>query len=74
MDNVKLGTLVLVKQHNLSPTCWQLDRIVEVYPGKDNLIRIVKLNAVNGKLQTRNFGTMFTSLCSTTLNVVTCEQ
>lgn len=50
-DNVKIGNLVLIKEDNL-PTCkWLLGRIIELFPGLDNKIRVVKVRTANGILK-----------------------
>ncbi|KAH1025485.1 hypothetical protein HUJ05_010205, partial [Dendroctonus ponderosae] len=42
--NFKVGTLVLVK-HDSGPILdWKLGRIVKLYPGKDNVCRVVDKN------------------------------
>lgn len=42
--------LVLVKTNNLPPLQWKMGRVVEVYPGIDNVTRVVKLKTANGML------------------------
>ncbi|XP_063929879.1 uncharacterized protein LOC135142140 [Zophobas morio] len=43
-----VGTLVLIKEDNLPPLQWQLGRIVQVHPGKDDLVRVVSVQCRNG--------------------------
>jgi len=33
-----------------SPVAWTLARVIEVYPGKDGLVRAVKLRASSGEI------------------------
>lgn len=42
-ENVKVGQLVLLRDENSIPTKWPVARILEVYPGQDNNVRVVKL-------------------------------
>jgi hypothetical protein len=46
--NVSKDMLVLIKDDNLPPCRWSLARIVEVIPGKDNQIRVVRVKTANG--------------------------
>ncbi|XP_076686036.1 uncharacterized protein LOC143378082 [Andrena cerasifolii] len=45
---LKVGTLVLLKEENLPPMRWCLGRILEVYPGNDNIIRVVTVKTIHG--------------------------
>ena len=42
-QNYQIGDVVLVVEPNANRGQWPLGRIVEVYPGTDGLIRIVKV-------------------------------
>lgn len=48
-ENLTPGNLVLGKEDNLSLTHWKLGRIVQVHPGKDNLVRVVTIKTINGE-------------------------
>ncbi|KAJ8027040.1 hypothetical protein HOLleu_32065 [Holothuria leucospilota] len=48
--NCKVGDLVLVVDNNLPRNKWVLGRIVETYPGKDNLIRTVRVKTQGTEL------------------------
>jgi len=41
--NLSIDDVVLVKESNTPPASWHIARVMETYPGKDNLIRAVKL-------------------------------
>lgn len=42
-ENVKVGQLVLLREEKVPPCKWPVARVVEVYPGEDNQVRVVKL-------------------------------
>lgn len=46
--NVKPGMIVVLKEDNLPPQCWRLGRVVNVYPGADNLVRVVDVKTKTG--------------------------
>ena len=46
--NFKVGDIVCVKGEQTSPTRWPLARIIEVIPGKDGLVRVVKIQTSKG--------------------------
>ncbi|KAB0798916.1 hypothetical protein PPYR_06796 [Photinus pyralis] len=48
-SNLLVGDLVLVREDHLPPLEWCLARILEVMPGRDNKVRVVKLKTVNGE-------------------------
>ncbi|CAG7784723.1 unnamed protein product [Allacma fusca] len=50
-DNIKIGTLVLIKDDRLPSLKWKLGRVTEVHPGKDNLVRVVTLKTSEGELK-----------------------
>lgn len=41
--NLKPGDLVIVKEDNTPPTMWKAARVVEVFPGKDGIVRNVSV-------------------------------
>ena len=47
-DQVKVGSLVLLKQENLPPLSWNLGRIVAVFPGEDQHVRVVEVRTAKG--------------------------
>ncbi|KAB0794623.1 hypothetical protein PPYR_11462 [Photinus pyralis] len=62
-SNLLVGDLVLVREDHLPPLEWCLARILEVMPGRDNKVRVVKLKTVNGEF-TRPFGNTHLFGCS----------
>ncbi|UYV79965.1 hypothetical protein LAZ67_18001210 [Cordylochernes scorpioides] len=47
-DNLKPNQLVLIKEDNPSPLQWRLARILEVYPGSDQKVRVAQVRAATG--------------------------
>ena len=45
---IQLGTVVIVRDNNCHPLCWPLGVIEEVYPGRDNIVRTVKVRTSAG--------------------------
>ena len=50
-EDIKLNDLVIIKEENLAPLQWKLGRIIQLYPGIDGKVRIVKLKTVNGEIK-----------------------
>lgn len=46
--NLRENELVLLKEDHLPPSQWSLGRIIETFPGKDNLVRSVKVKTSHG--------------------------
>lgn len=46
--NIKLGALVVLKDDNLPPLQLTMGRIVEVFPGKDDTVRVVNVKTSSG--------------------------
>ena len=46
--NLKVDTLVLLKEDNTSALKWPLARIMEVIPGPDGKVRVVKVKTSDG--------------------------
>lgn len=44
-----VGDLVLVKESNLPPMKWMMGRIVKLFPGKDNVVRNVRIKTSTGE-------------------------
>ncbi|XP_058449407.1 uncharacterized protein LOC131429350 [Malaya genurostris] len=47
-DEVKVGSLVLLKQENAPPLQWNLGRIVTATPGDDGHVRVVEVRTAKG--------------------------
>lgn len=47
--NITAGTLVLIKERRVPPRFWPAARIIETYPSKDGVVRIVKLKTPKGE-------------------------
>ncbi|XP_043475035.1 uncharacterized protein LOC122506784 [Leptopilina heterotoma] len=46
--NIKLGTMVMVKDDDLPPMKWKLARIIELHPGDDGIVRTVTIKSASG--------------------------
>jgi len=53
-DNVEIGSLVVIKNDTLPGTKWLTGRIVDVFYGDDDKIRVVNLKLPDGKIIRRN--------------------
>ncbi|GBN05803.1 hypothetical protein AVEN_52412-1 [Araneus ventricosus] len=47
-QNLKVGDMVLLKEENLPCCKWILGRIVDVFYGKDNVVRVVNVKTHSG--------------------------
>ncbi|GFW27091.1 integrase catalytic domain-containing protein [Trichonephila clavipes] len=47
-DNARVGDLVLIKEDNLAINKWLMGRLIEVFPKKDNRIRVVTIKTQHG--------------------------
>lgn len=43
LPNMEVGTIVLIKDDNTPSNVWRMGQVTEVCPGKDNMVRVVKL-------------------------------
>ncbi|KAJ8973948.1 hypothetical protein NQ317_013387 [Molorchus minor] len=50
-ENLQIGQLVLIKDDNLPPLVWKLGRIVELFPGPENKVRVVKIKTQRSELK-----------------------
>jgi len=46
--NVTPGDMVLIKEDNVPPLCWPMDRVQEVHPGNDGVVRAVTIKTSKG--------------------------
>ncbi|XP_048479524.1 uncharacterized protein LOC125488579 isoform X1 [Plutella xylostella] len=51
--NVKLGSLVILKEDNAPPMMWPMARIVKLFPGHDSKVRAVEVRTPNNKSHIR---------------------
>lgn len=49
--NLEVGQIVIIKEDNLPPAQWLLGRIVNVFPGKDKLVRVVEVQCKGSVLR-----------------------
>ncbi|XP_058817169.1 uncharacterized protein LOC131680475 [Topomyia yanbarensis] len=47
-DNIRVGTMVVLKEENLPPLKWQLARVTEIQQGPDENVRVVKVQIKDG--------------------------
>ncbi len=47
-ENIKLDTMVLLKEDNEPPMHWPLGRVVALHPGPDKQVRVVSVRTKNG--------------------------
>ncbi|GFY15483.1 uncharacterized protein TNCV_1572941 [Trichonephila clavipes] len=50
-DNVKLNTMVLIKDDNLPVNKWSLGRITKLVPGTDGKVRVVEIKTNKGNIK-----------------------
>lgn len=50
-DNVKPGSMILLKEEHLSPYKWSIGRILSVIPGKDKKVRVVLVKTAQGEFK-----------------------
>ena len=48
-EALKIGQIVLIKDENTPPLSWPMGRIIELHPGKDNIVRVVTVQTYNGQ-------------------------
>lgn len=47
-DNIKVGTMILLKEDNLPPLKWAIGRVVQIFQGKDGNVRVVEVRTKDG--------------------------
>ena len=50
-EELKLGALVILKEHNMAPTQWRRGRVIQLHPGPDGKTRVVTLKTINGEVK-----------------------
>ena len=48
--SLRVGDLVIISSHDVPRSYWPMGRIIEVYPGRDGVVRSIKLKTSNGEL------------------------
>jgi len=48
--NLSIGDVVFVTESNTPPASWHIAWVMETCPGKDNLVRAVKLKTSTGEM------------------------
>ena len=43
-----MGDVVVIREDGTLPTTWPLGKVVQVFPGKDKLVRVVKVRTEKG--------------------------
>lgn len=51
---LQINDLVLLCDERFPPMMWSIARIVEIFPGKDNIIRVVKVKKPDGSISQRS--------------------
>ena len=46
--NLSVGVLVIANEDGMIPTTWPLGRVIEVFTGKDGIMRVVNVKTKNG--------------------------
>ncbi len=46
--NIQPGDLVVIHEDSPIASRWPLARVIEVHPGKDNLVRVAKIKTTSG--------------------------
>ena len=50
-NQLNVGSIVLIKEDNLPPLKWQMGRVIELHPGKDNVVRVVSVKTNHGAVK-----------------------
>ena len=50
ISNFRVGDLLIISGHDVPRSYWPMERTIEVYPGRDGVVRSVKLKTSNGEL------------------------
>ncbi|XP_028168270.1 uncharacterized protein K02A2.6-like [Ostrinia furnacalis] len=50
-SEIKLGSLVLIKDRTLPPLLWSLGRVIATYPGSDGIVRVAELRTKRGTIR-----------------------
>lgn len=47
---LKVDDLVLIHEHSTIPMLWRLERVIQIFPGRDGQVRAALVRAANGEL------------------------
>lgn len=47
-EEIKIGTIVILKEDNLPPLLWPFRRIIKAHPGSDGIVRVVTVKTNSG--------------------------
>ncbi|GAB1860469.1 hypothetical protein CAJAP_01548 [Camponotus japonicus] len=50
-ENLRVGTIVLLVDENQAPLQWTLGRVLKVYPGADNIVRVADVKTSKGQFR-----------------------
>ena len=51
MPNLKEEDIVVLSDDHMPPVKWMLGRIINVYPGKDGLVRVATIKTKSGEFK-----------------------
>ena len=46
--NIAIGSVVLINEDNAPPLQWKLARVIDTYPGNDDIVRVVSVKTADG--------------------------
>ncbi|KAG7300125.1 hypothetical protein JYU34_014779 [Plutella xylostella] len=52
LPNVKVGSLVILKELDTAPMVWPMARVTKIFPGKDGNVRALEVRKANGRCHT----------------------
>ncbi|CAK9834523.1 hypothetical protein ANTRET_LOCUS11040 [Anthophora retusa] len=64
LEEIRIGTLVMIKEDNLPPMHWSMGRIVATHPGEDNIVRVATVKTIRG-----NYKRCIKKLCPLPINI-----
>jgi len=48
--SITVGDIVIIKEDNLPPLEWRMGRVIEVFPGRDEVVRVARVKTAQGEL------------------------
>ncbi|XP_049699136.2 uncharacterized protein LOC126055167 [Helicoverpa armigera] len=49
--DIKMGSLVVIKENNLPPFKWKMGRVINLFPGKDGVSRVADIRTATGTIR-----------------------